>query len=115
MAAAGHRQHPDNITNPVAISLPNGIVAAPGGVVWIIDNSGEYSAISAFRLQTDEAAMATALALAPTAAAPTGDIIRQWASAATASSFYAPDYDPAGAVGPLMSRNVRQPQCLGTG
>ncbi|WP_445855819.1 NHL repeat-containing protein [Chloroflexus sp.] len=100
VARGGAPATPGSIPNPGEISLPNGIVAAPGGVVWISDNSGEYSAISAFRLQTDEAAMATALALAPTPAAPTGDIIRQWASAATASSFYAPDYDPAGAVGP---------------
>lgn len=100
VARGGAPATPGSIPNPGEISLPNGIVAAPGGVVWISDNSGEYSAISAFRLQTDEAAMATALALAPTPAAPTGDIIRQWASAATASSFYAPDYDPAGVVGP---------------
>jgi hypothetical protein len=27
-------------------------------------------------------------------------VLRQWAAEASASSFYAPDYDPAGAVGP---------------
>ncbi|WP_322510881.1 NHL repeat-containing protein [Chloroflexus sp.] len=100
VARGGAPATPGSIPNPGEISLPNGIVAAPGGVVWVSDNSGEYSAVSAFRLQTDAAALATALALTPVAEAPPSETMQQWAVAATASSFYAPDYDPAGVVGP---------------
>jgi len=96
---------PGAAPRPGEFSLPNGIVAAPGNVVWVSDNSGEYSAVSAIRLAADPAGEATAIAaataLAPTATPiPEADILRQWASEATASSFYAPDYDPAGATGP---------------
>jgi len=100
VARGGALATPGSIPNPGEISLPNGIVAAPGGVVWVSDNSGEYSAVSAFRLQVDTAAMATALALTPEPIAPAGEIKQQWAVSAAASSFYAPDYDPAGVIGP---------------
>jgi hypothetical protein len=54
------------------------------------------------RLDTASAATAEAADPAATAApAPTPtDVLRQWASEASASSFYAPDYEPAGATGP---------------
>ncbi len=100
VARGGQPATAGSIPNPGEISLPNGIVAAPGGIVWVSDNSGEYSAISAFRLQTDAAALATVIALAPTTSIPIGETTQQWAMTATASSFYAPDYDPAGVVGP---------------
>lgn len=99
VARGGSPATPGSLPNPGEISLPNGIVAAPGGVVWVSDNSGEYSAISAFRLQTDAAALATAMALTPTALAVV-ETAQQWAVAAAASSFYAPDYDPDGVIGP---------------
>jgi sugar lactone lactonase YvrE len=103
VASGGGTVAPGKLPGPAEFSLPNGIAAAPGGVVWVSDNSGEYSAITALRLQVDESAAATAQAGAPQAtAAPAPapvDVVRQWASEATASSFYAPDYDPAGATG----------------
>lgn len=100
VARGGALAKPGSIPNPGEISLPNGIVAAPGGVIWISDNSGEYSAVSAFRLQIDTAALATTQALNPTPLAPINDLKQQWAVSATASSFYAPDYDPAAVIGP---------------
>ena len=93
------------IPAPGEFGLPNGVAAAPGGVVWVSDNSGEYSAVTALHLTVDEGAAATAQALAATPLAttqtttPTSVLVRQWASEASASSFYAPDYDPAGATG----------------
>ncbi|WP_322490185.1 NHL repeat-containing protein [Chloroflexus sp.] len=100
VARGGAPAAPGSIPNPGELSLPNGIVAAPGGVVWVSDNSGEYSAVTAFRLQTDADALATAMALTPVAEAPPSETVQQWAASATASSFYAPDYDPSGVVGP---------------
>ena len=99
VARGGGPATPGSLPNPGEISLPNGIVAAPGGVVWVSDNSGEYSAISAFRLQTDATALATAMALTPTALAVV-ETTQQWVVAAATSSFYAPDYDPDGVIGP---------------
>ncbi|GAB4448539.1 MAG: NHL repeat-containing protein [Chloroflexi bacterium OHK40] len=103
VASGGSTVAPGNIPGPGEFSLPNGIAVAPGGVVWVSDNSGEYSAITALRLRVDQAAAATAQAARPEAtAAPSpipADVVRQWATEASASSFYAPDYDPAGATG----------------
>ena len=106
IARGGSPAAPAATPAPGEFSLPNGVAAAPGGVVWVSDNSGEYSAVSALRLEVDQAAAATAQALAATpapsaqATPPASALTRQWASEATASSFYAPDYDPAGATGP---------------
>ncbi len=105
IARGGAAAAPGSTPAPGEFSLPNGVVAAPGGVVWVSDNSGEYSAVSALRLEVDSAAAATAQALVVTpepSAQPTppaAALARQWATEATASSFYAPDYDPAGATG----------------
>ncbi|NTU81960.1 MAG: hypothetical protein HGA45_21715, partial [Chloroflexales bacterium] len=88
---------------PGELGLPNGVASAPGGVVWVSDNSGEYSAVTAMRLTVDQAAASTAQALVVTPASQAtplaSALARQWASEATASSFYAPDYEPAGATG----------------
>lgn len=106
IARGGVATAPGSLPAPGEFSLPNGIAAGPGGVVWVSDNSGEYSAVTALRLQTDEAAAATAQALVvtpdpTTSPAPPADaLLRQWAAEASASSFYAPDYDPEGATGP---------------
>lgn len=106
IARGGAPAAPGATPAPGEFSLPNGVVAAPGGVVWVSDNSGEYSAVSALRLQVDQASAATAQALAATPepsaqpSPPASALTRQWASEAIASSFYAPDYDPEGATGP---------------
>lgn len=105
IARGGRAVAPGKIPAPGEFSLPNGIAVGPGGVVWVSDNSGEYSAVTALRLTTDEAAVATALAQpgagTPGAALPPAEnLLRQWAAEARASSFYAPDYDPGGVTGP---------------
>jgi hypothetical protein len=105
VARGGGTAAPGSAPAAGEFGLPNGIVVAPGGVVWVSDNSGEYSAVTALRLSADPAAEGTAAALGATAAAaatpvPESALVRQWADSATASSFYAPDYDPAGATGP---------------
>lgn len=86
-------------------SLPNGIAVADDGLVWVSDNSGEYSALTGLRLEVDPIAEATANAAPPlvddtapltatttventTPVAVAGTVLRQWASAATASSAY---------------------------
>ncbi|MEI7645798.1 MAG: NHL repeat-containing protein [Chloroflexales bacterium] len=104
VARGGGTAAPGNAPGAAEFSLPNGIAAGPGGVVWVSDNSGEYSAVTALRLSADPAAEGTAAARATDRAnstpLPDAALLRQWAESATASSFYAPDYDPAGAVGP---------------
>ncbi|NJN15035.1 MAG: hypothetical protein HC822_01345 [Oscillochloris sp.] len=105
IAQGGLPASPASIPQPGEFALPNGIVAGPGNVVWVSDNSGEFSAVTALRLVADPVGEATAAAVAtaqaPTATAiPAPDLFAQWASEAEASSFYAPDYDPAGATGP---------------
>lgn len=103
IGGGGSTAAPGSTPGPGEFSLPNGIAAGPGGVVWVSDNSGEYSAITALRLRADPSAAATAQAAAPEATAaptpPPAELVRHWASQATASSFYAPDYEPAGATG----------------
>ncbi len=86
-------------------SLPNGVAAGSSGVVWVSDNSGEYSAVTALRLSDDPNAQGTSEAVGATAAAdatpvPAEALLHQWAESATASSSYEPDYNPAGAAGP---------------
>jgi sugar lactone lactonase YvrE len=85
-----------------AFSLPNGIAAGPGGIVWVSDNSGEYSALTALRLVAEPVVQATAEVDAAVVGTPTPDerLLRQWANAAVASSSYEPDYGPDGATGP---------------
>jgi len=104
IARGGAAVAPGKIPAPGEFSLPNGIAVGPGGVVWVSDNSGEYSAVTALRLTMDEAAVATALAQpatgTPGAALPGENLLRQWAVEASASTFYAPDYDPASVTGP---------------
>ncbi len=114
VARGGGVATPGSIPAPGELSQPNGVAAAPGGIVWVSDNSGEYSAVTALRLRVDEAAIATALAqVTPepnntTVPTPQADLLlRQWANQARASSFYAPDYDPAGAIGPPDVENCQ--------
>ncbi len=95
-----------SVPSPGEFSLPNGIVVGPGEVVWVSDNSGEYSAVTALRLQGDAALSSTPGPEATQSATPEPTVVpeekllHQWASAATATSFYAPDYDPEGVLGP---------------
>lgn len=112
IARGGSATPPGNLPGPGEFSLPNGIVVAPGDLVWVSDNSGEYSAISALRLQSvaevgdaEAESEATTSVEAAEEATPTPTIVaasllRQWASEANASSFYAPDYPPSNATGP---------------
>ncbi|MEI7771702.1 MAG: hypothetical protein WCI67_17050, partial [Chloroflexales bacterium] len=99
IARGGGTAAPGNAPSAGEFSLPNGIAAAPGGVIWVSDNSGEYSAVTALRLSA-RPAVADATPGATAAPVPEDALLHQWADSATASSFYAPDYDPAGATGP---------------
>ncbi|NTW01582.1 MAG: hypothetical protein HGA19_09755 [Oscillochloris sp.] len=105
LARGGASATPGSAPGAGEFSLPNGIVIAPSNAVWVSDNSGEYSAVTALRISADPAAESTAGALQATVVAnvtpiPASDLLRQWADSATASSSYEPDYDPAGATGP---------------
>ncbi|MEI8308624.1 MAG: NHL repeat-containing protein [Chloroflexales bacterium] len=105
VARGGGIAAPGNAPRAGEFSLPNGITVAPGGVVWVSDNSGEYSAVTALRLNADPLAEGTAASIAATNIAgatplPDTSLLHQWATSATASSFYAPDYSPERAVGP---------------
>ena len=115
VARGGSIAEPNTIPAPGQFVLPNGIVAAPGGVVWVSDKSGVYSALTALKLAGDAEAQATAEAQADAETAqaagvtpqatsepslPTDSVLRQWASSATASSSYGDDYGPDGATGP---------------
>jgi streptogramin lyase len=102
LARGGTIIEPGTTPKPGEFSLPNGIVAAPGNVVWVSDNSGEYSALTALRLATDAEAQATANAQATAVTTPLPDemLLRQWANSATASSSYDSSYGPDGATGP---------------
>lgn len=97
-------------------SLPNGIAVAGDGLVWVSDNSGEYSALTGLRLEVDPVAEATANAAPPlvddtepltattiieneTPVAVAGTVLRQWAGTATASSAY-DGYPATNATGP---------------
>ena len=97
-------------------SLPNGIAVADDGLVWVSDNSGEYSALTGLRLEVAPVAEATANAAPPlvdntdpltdttpvadaTSVAVAGSVLRQWASAASASSAYE-GYPASNTTGP---------------
>lgn len=111
LAEAGQAVDTGTIPQPGQFSLPNGVTAAPGQVVWVSDNAGEYSAITALRLVSPEA-QPTEPATDPAAeppdeAGPTAEptpipeavLIEQWASGASASSSYSEDYAPENATG----------------
>lgn len=101
LARGGEIAEPDTTPQPGQFSLPNGIAVAPNGVVWVSDNSGEYSAVTALRLTTDADAQATAEALAAADATPVpgADAVSQWASRAKASSAYDDNYSARNATG----------------
>ncbi len=109
VASGGSIAKTGELPEPGQFSLPNGIAVAPGGVVWVSDNNGEYSAITALRLLSDDNTPATmdnghpaaTQGMTPTTSlTSTGEITRQWAISATASSSYGDDYGPDGATGP---------------
>jgi sugar lactone lactonase YvrE len=101
-----------SIPQPGEFSQPNGIAAGPGGIVWVSDNDGEYSAITALRLvgeavaaNSDEATTEEGEPGEPAAEpeptpVPEELLISQWASEASASSSYDDSYAPDGATGP---------------
>lgn len=102
LAAAGSIADSGTTPQPGQFSLPNGIAAAPGEIVWVSDNAGEYSAVTALRLFTNAEAQATADAQATAEATPIPQTVlsREWASEAIASSQYNEDYGADGATGP---------------
>jgi sugar lactone lactonase YvrE len=102
LATAGTSAEPGTTPAPGEFSLPNGIAAAPGEVVWVSDNDGEYSAITGLRLTSNPEAQATANAEAELSASPVPEelLLRQWASEASASSQYNESYAADGATGP---------------
>ncbi len=110
LSRTGSIADPGALPRPGQFSLPQGIAAAPGGIVWVSDNAGEYSAITAMRLFTDTGALSPAEPAAPapgqtTTTAPTTPVtdtnmLRQWASSASASSHYGEEYAPDSATGP---------------
>ncbi len=94
------------IPQPGQFSLPNGIAAAPGEVVWVSDNAGEYSAVTALRMKPEllpTAAPAAAAADEPAASPtplPEEQLFGQWAEQATASASFEPDYAASNLTGP---------------
>lgn len=87
---------------PGQFRLPNGIAAAPGNVVWVSDNDGEYSAITALRMgaPAETSVSTTGYETRPTMPLTDTGMLSQWATSATASSSYGDDYGPDGATGP---------------
>ncbi len=90
------------IPTPGQFRLPNGIAAAPGNVVWVSDNDGEYSAITALRIgaHAETSVSTTSYETRPTMPLTDTGMLSQWATSATASSSYGDDYAPDGATGP---------------
>lgn len=119
IVAAGGPAEPGTIPQPGQFSLPNGIASAPDNLVWISDNDGEYSAVTALQLidptaaaeSTDEGIEAapdetpteTADGLAPetpdATPVPEEELFGQWASDATASAQYDDTYSADGMTG----------------
>lgn len=115
VASGGTMAEPGTLPAPGQFSNPNGIAVAPGGVVWVSDNAGEYSALTAMRLESEDQAppgegsvVSTDGVTSTTATTgtgrgtirPSGALSHQWASEATASSHYGEDYGPENVVGP---------------
>lgn len=98
IASGGSVAESGTLPLPGQFSLPNGVAIAPGDAVWVSDNSGEYSAITALRLfATSDISGTQATAIRPIAE---GGYLRQWAYTATASSSYGEEYGPDGVTGP---------------
>lgn len=94
----GATAQPGTTPKPGEFSLPNGIAVSPNGTVWVSDNSGEYSALTALRFPSDTSG-------APNPGLPSQGptntaLLSQWAASATASSQYDTNYGPDGVTGP---------------
>ncbi|NJK80590.1 MAG: hypothetical protein HC914_12095 [Chloroflexaceae bacterium] len=111
LGTVGSPAETGNIPKPGEFSLPGGVAAGPGNIVWVSDNDGEYSAVTALRLVGDRQLQATAAAQATASVTPIplSTIIRQWASGATASSNYE-GYDPYKATGRPDTEGCRDSQ-----
>lgn len=104
LARAGEIATTGTIPTPGQFSLPNGIAVAPNDVVWVSDNDGEYSAVTALRIPTDTEGPAAAEITTTTEGnestpIPESGLLRQWANRAKASSAYE-GYEAEGATGP---------------
>lgn len=103
LARGGTIAEAGQLPKPGQFSLPNGIAAAPGGIVWVSDNNGEYSAITAMRVisgtTTYTQAVQQQAITASTTISPQGGLINQWATIAKASSHYGDEYAPDSAIG----------------
>lgn len=101
LATAGTAAEPGTTPGAGEFSLPNGLAIGAGDVVWVSDNDGEYSAITALRVENspEGQALLDADATASATPIPENARLRQWASTAEASSFY-DGYPPESAVGP---------------
>lgn len=106
LASGGTSVREGNVPKPGEFSLPSGIVVTPNGTIWVSDNSGEYSAITALRLVNDALADPTAQALATAAAianatpTPVRSPGQSWVASASASSEYDLDYSISNIIGP---------------
>lgn len=101
IAEGGSIAPEDTTPEPGQFVLPNSVAVGEQGLIWVSDNSGEYSAVTAIRLSTDAEAQATADAIATAGATPIpgADITRQWATEAEASSAYDENYSADNATG----------------
>lgn len=106
LASGGVSVREGNVPKPGEFSLPSGIAVLPNGTVWVSDNSGEYSAITAMRLVNDALtdptaqALATAAAIANATPTPVRSPGQSWVASATASSEYDLDYSVSNIIGP---------------
>jgi sugar lactone lactonase YvrE len=108
LTTVGAVAEPGTTPQPGEFSLPNGITTAPGEIVWVSDNDGEYSAITALRIvpevvqQATEPGADTETETQPEATAtpiPEDVLVNQWASDASASTEYDDEYAADGATG----------------
>jgi sugar lactone lactonase YvrE len=106
---AGTPTDSSELPQPGEFNLPNGIAVAPGSVVWVSDNVGEYSAITALRLVSEGAQPGAASLTTTRTITATGiltgaeiaddELLHQWAREAAASSSYGDDYTADNATG----------------
>lgn len=94
---------PESIPKIGEFSLPNGLAVTPKDIIWVSDNTGEYSAVTAIQMinnvDVEATAAAAAIASGEITPVPEDALVRQWAKEATASSAYE-GYDAENVTGP---------------